>query len=337
MISALARAFAFLFALSGIYVYLGHTITVMTGGDRAQRPVEGVNAEAGEAIFFGKGKCSTCHSIGDRGSAVRCPNLGVKGEKFESPIGARALERARERSDGTGREWRSVDYLYECIANPSGYVVDGFKDEMPTVYKPPIALNVEEVQAVIMFLASLGGDIPDERILKPTGIAKELLVKIKSASAGADAETSRFKPYLEGDPEKGRALFWDVNGKAGCAKCHAVGAKGGNVGPALTNVAGTRKTEYIIESILKPSAVIVNWFEPVLVLAKDNKRLSGAKKDETREFLTLGLSTGELVTIQKSDIKKWKVMKKSIMPGNFGEILSVDELHDLIAYLGTLT
>ena len=172
---AILRVFVFLIVLIAVYVYVGHTITSMTGGFDKKVVVEGVNAEAGEQIFFGKGKCSTCHSIGDKGSAIRCPNLGVKGENFQTPIGERAFERAKLRAKATGKEWNAVDYLFECIGDPGAFVVPGFKNEMPTVYKPPIGLTPDEVKAVIMFLAAQGGDIPDDHILKPTGIAKELL------------------------------------------------------------------------------------------------------------------------------------------------------------------
>ncbi|MGK7344583.1 MAG: c-type cytochrome [Candidatus Nitrospinota bacterium M3_3B_026] len=335
---AVLRVFLFLVALICLYVYVGYTITDMTGGFEKKIVVEGINPEAGEQIFFGKGKCSTCHSIGDKGSAIRCPNLGVKGENFTVPIGERAFERAKERAAKTGKEWNAVDYLFECVAEPPAYVVAGYKAEMPYVYKPPIGLTPDEVKAVISFLASLGGDdISMDEITKPTGIARELFSKIEAEAASGAAGVVPFEPYLPGDPEAGKNLFWDLKSKVGCAKCHSIGDKGGQVGPPLTSVSGTRTLQYIVESIVKPSAVIVSGYEPVLVLTNDGRRISGTKKEETPESLTLGMSTGEVVTIPKSEIKKWKVMKKSIMPGNFAEILSITEFHDVLAYVRTLT
>ena len=38
----------------------------------------------------------------------------------------------------------------------------------------------------------------------------------------------------------------------------------------------------------------------------------------------------------KRDLEEVKVLKKSLMPENFGELLTVKELHDLFAYLVTL-
>lgn len=338
MANAVLRVFIFLIVLICLYVYVGYTITDMTGGFQKTVVVEGVNPEAGEQIFFGKGKCSTCHSIGDKGSAIRCPNLGVMGDNFKVPIGERAAERAAERSKQTGKQYRPVDYLFECVVEPPAYVVSGFKNEMPYTYLPPIGLKPDEIKAVISFLASLGGDdITMDSIAKPTGIAKDLFVKVEAAAASGASMVIPFKPYLPGDQENGKALFWDVKSKAGCAKCHTVGDKGGQVGPALTSVAGTRALPYIVESIVLPSAVIVSGYEPILALMKDGSRISGTKKEEAPDHLTLGMPTGEVVTINKSDIEKWKVLDKSIMPGNFPEILSVQEFHDVLSYVLTLT
>jgi len=340
MAKALTKIFLFLIVMTAMFVYVGHTITVMTGGDREQTVGEGINAGAGEKIFFGKGKCGTCHSIGERGSAIRCPNLGLKGNIFTKPIGERAADRAAERSARTGREWRAVDHLFECVAEPGAYVVSGFRNEMPIIYKPPIALKPDEVKAVIMFLASMGSEIPAEEILRPTGIAREYFDKIEASvksQNGANTAAKQFKLYIKGDAKKGESLFWDTTGKAGCAKCHSVSGKGGNVGPPLTSVGGTRTPEYIIESILKPSAKIAGGYQPVIVLTKERERISGTKRDDTADHLTIGTASGKLVTVKKSDIRKWKVLKKSIMPDNFREILTVQELHDIVAYLLTLT
>ena len=109
------------------------------------------------------------------------------------------------------------------------------------------------------------------------------------------------------------------------------------MGPPLTSVAGTRTLPYIVESIVKPSAVIVSGYEQVLVMTKERERIAGTRKEETPEHFLLGLPSGEVKKILKSDVLKHKLMKKSVMPGNFAEILSIDEFHDVLAYIRTLT
>lgn len=337
MVGALGRVFLFLVATMIVYQVVGWKITDLSGGERKSVAIEGVNAEAGEQIFFGKGRCYTCHSIGDRGSAIRCPNMGIKGEKFNLMIGERATERAKLRTEKTGKHYRAVDYLFECVGEPGAFVVEGYKNEMPYTYKPPISLQPDDIKAVLLFLASQGeGEITPEQIMNPTGIAKEYFAKVIAAADIGEGGGEVFEPYLIGDAEMGKEIFWGQNSKTPCGKCHMVNEKGGKVGPDITNVAATRTVKFIIESILKPSAEIASGFEPILILTNDGKRVSGTKKGETDDSLSVAIETGEVIKFAKSDIKKWKKMKKSIMPGNFRELLTVDDLHNVVAYLQSL-
>ena len=337
MVNALVRTFIFLIVTMVVYQTVGWKITDLSGGERKAAAVEGVNAEAGEQIFFGKGRCYTCHSIGDRGSAIRCPNMGVKGEKFPLMIGERATTRAAERTKKTGKHYRAVDYLFECVGEPGAFVVEGYKNEMPYTYKPPIGLQPDDIKAVLMFLAVQGeGEITPEQILNPTGIAKEFFAKVLAAADSGEGGGEAFEPYLIGDAALGKEIFWGEQSKTPCAKCHTVNDKGGKVGPDITNVAATRTVKFIIESILKPSVEIASGFEPILILTNDGRRVSGTKKGETDDSLSVAIETGEVIKYAKSDIKKWKKMKKSIMPGNFKELLTVDDLHNVVAYLQSL-
>ncbi|MCH7760633.1 cytochrome c, partial [candidate division TA06 bacterium] len=142
----------FTIMIIALFVYVSEVLTKISGQAVVTVAVEGVNPEAGEAIFWGKGKCHTCHSIGGQGSAIRCPNLG---EGSQGPIMAiRAEERAKEQGLKSGTE-----YLIESLSEPGAYVVEGFKNEMPLVYKPPILLQPDEIKAVISYLQSLGGEV----------------------------------------------------------------------------------------------------------------------------------------------------------------------------------
>ena len=315
-----------------VYIMIAAIITDISGGSKSAATAVGVSAEAGEAIFWGKGKCHTCHSLGEKGSAIRAPNLGVSGDRFPLPMGLRAQERAKEISQKTGKPMTAADYFVQTHLEPSAYVVEGYKDEMPPVWKPPIALKTDEILAVDLYLMSQGGD-PDVNALMSSPYFAELKKKAESAAA---ATPVAFKPYLPGDPERGRELFFDTEGKAACAKCHTVGDKGGKIGPELTNVAGTRELPYIIESILDPSAVIVSGFEPYLIVTNDEEFITGIKKAEDEKGFTLMTPEGEMITVPKSNIQNAVPQKTSLMPGNFRELLTIEEFHDLVAYLQTL-
>ncbi|MEE1556815.1 MAG: hypothetical protein V1262_12920, partial [Alphaproteobacteria bacterium] len=111
----ITRVLPFLLIVLGIYLWIGYSITELTGGERKTSAAVDVSPEGGEAIYWGKGRCFTCHSVGGQGSAVRGPNHGQFGEKFPLPMGARAVERAKERSEKEGTEFTAVDYMVESL------------------------------------------------------------------------------------------------------------------------------------------------------------------------------------------------------------------------------
>ncbi len=317
----------FVLAVLGAFVYVGHVVTDVSGGGVATAGAEGVSPEAGEVIFWGKGKCHTCHSIGDRGSAIRCPNLGENNVAalLSLPLGLRAVERAAMRSEQTGTHFTATDYLVESLADPGAYVVDGFKNEMPYVYKPPIGLTPDEVKAVISYLQSQGGDVDIASIKLPDVILKS-----------QKEESAPWEPYIAGDAESGQELFFDEESNAGCARCHAVNEQGGSVGPELTTVAGTRSPQYIVESIISPSAVIASGFEPTLIITKDERYLTGIQKGEDEGSISLMLDSGELMEVDKNEVQEIAPQDTSIMPAGFADDLTMTEFHDVLAFVLTL-
>ena len=316
----------FFLVVLGLFAYLGQLVTDVSGGGVAKASAEGISPEAGEAIYFGKGKCSTCHSVGDQGSAIRGPNHGVN-EQFGAAVGLRAEERARQRATETGNPYTATDYLVESLADPGAYVVKGYKNEMPLVYKPPVRLKADEITAVVMYLQSLGGEVDSASIKLPPAIL----------SAEKEADSGPWTPYLAGDAESGEELFHDEESNAGCARCHTIGDQGGEVGPELTTVAGTRTPQFIVQSILEPSAVIASGFEPYLVETKDGQFLTGVLKKRDEVAVVLKTDQGEMLSIPVAEINEVVAQETSIMPGGFADDLTVQEFHDVLAFVLTLT
>ncbi|MBI1894306.1 MAG: c-type cytochrome [Candidatus Rokubacteria bacterium] len=180
----------FTVALVLVFVWIGEVITRVSGeGERRSSVVitgGNITPEAGEAVFWGKGKCSTCHAVGSRGASIRGPNQGESGP-LGMPIGARAEERARERARATGKPFTASDYLVESLVDPGAFVVQGYKNEMPNPMRPPIRLTLEEVKAVVLYLQSLGGNVDLAAIGLPAGV---------EAQAKAAAVVEEWTPYL---------------------------------------------------------------------------------------------------------------------------------------------
>ena len=333
---AIVKSVVFTFVVMGLFIYIAQVVTSISGAGQTVA-VAGVSPEAGEALFWGRGKCSTCHSVGEKGSAIRCPNLGLVDAPYALglPMAQRAVERAKERAQKTGKPFTAIDYLVESHYAPSAYVVEGFKDEMPVVWQPPISLSADDEIAIELYVMSLGGE-PDAAAIQNSAEFAIMKKAIASAGGGKGATQVAFKPYLPGDPAKGEQMFFDPDFKAPCAKCHTVKGKGGKVGPELTNVAGTRTPQFMLEAILEPSKEIASGYEPLLIVTNDDEFIAGIKKNEDDTTVEIADASGELKKIKKSNIKKMVQQKVSIMPGNFKDLLSVEELHDLLAYLVTL-
>jgi mono/diheme cytochrome c family protein len=99
-------------------------------------------AAIGQKIFFSKGQCALCHSIGPSESA-RCPDLKGIGAKL------------------------SRDFIFESLTEPQAYIYMDFRHEgapkeyparMPYINKNPIGLSRNEILSVIAFLQQMSGE-----------------------------------------------------------------------------------------------------------------------------------------------------------------------------------
>ena len=315
--SGALRAFILLLVSLAAFLWVGAAVTSLTGGEQRIIGEVEISPEGGETIFWGKGRCFTCHSVGDQGSAVRCPNLGQFGSKFPLPIGARAHERALERSADTGENYTATDYLIESLAKPDAYIVEGYKNEMAIVYAPPISLSLKEIKAVIAYLQSQGGDYDGEAIENPGELASRYFERILAATAAGG-----------GDPGNGEEMFAYT-----CADCHRVNEIGGEVGPDLSNISG-KGLDFLAESILRPAQRITEGYETFVVVEHDGRKTTGIKSRETASEVDITKANGEVVTIARSDISEITEDElASIMPADLTEALTVKDYQDVLAYM----
>jgi putative heme-binding domain-containing protein len=176
-------------------------------------------------------------------------------------------------------------------------------------------------------MKKLGDSLKEEQIRK-------LVAYIRSLARSPGEST--WKPYIGGDPQLGRLLFFDVKGKAQCARCHALGGEGGRVGPPLDRIASRRSPEFVMESILLPSKDIDPQYETVQVLTSAGRPIVGLRVNESNFSIQLREENGRFHSFLKKDLEEIVVLKKSLMPENIAELLTVKELHDLFAFLMTL-
>ena len=261
----LMRVATFTLAVIWGYALLGNLIPQSSSGPRVavgdiERTPEAFVA-ACKTIFYGSGKCSTCHVIGASATTPRCPDL--------SGIGI---------SGGGRRDGMSTrDYLVESMYLPEAYLVKGYGNIMPPVWKPPIALSPLEIETLVAFLQSLGGD-PDVTAIVPP-------IDIDTAAAVPERGP-------QGDPEAGRLVFVE---ELQCNKCHRVGAAevALEVGPNLTEIGALNTLDYMEESILDPNAKIVQGYGSTTLSLTNGEQLTGRLVREEGDTLVLQLDVEE--------------------------------------------
>ncbi len=318
MNASIVRIFVFLLVVLGLYLWIGYAITDLTGGGRKSSAAVDISPEGGEAIYWGKSRCFTCHSVGGQGSAVRGPNHGQFGEKFPLSMGARAEVRAKERSEKEGAEFTAVDYIVESLASPGDYVVKGYKNEMAVVYAPPISLNLTEIKAIVAYLMSLGGDLDMEAIdSAPSEISQKFYAKISAAAAAGG-----------GDPGLGAVVYED-----NCSECHSLNGEGGEVGPDLTGISA-KGLKFISTAILEPARSLTKGFETYVVIDKEGRQSVGLKTREEAGEIDIIKANGDVVTLAKADIKEMKTDDtKSVMPDDLSEAMTVKDYQDILSFL----
>ena len=99
-------------------------------------------AAIGQKIFFSKGQCALCHSIGPSESS-RCPDLNGIGAKL------------------------APEFIFESLTQPQAYIYLDFRHaskpeeypaRMPHIDKDPIGLTKPEIFSVIAFLQKMSGE-----------------------------------------------------------------------------------------------------------------------------------------------------------------------------------
>ena len=196
-------------------------------------------------------------------------------------------------------------------------------------------------------MQKFGDKLSDEAIDMIVGYLRTEQAKAAGVSLDEIKSDEEWTPYMEGEVKAGEEIFFS-EGYA-CGKCHTVHGRGATgtgheIGPDLTNVAGTRSLQFIVESILNPRAYIAPDYEMITIFTKDGNEITGRKRylydhrdRENPDVVQILDESGKLwTTYYKKDIRITSVPQAGVMPENFADILSVKQMHDLLAYLLTL-
>jgi putative heme-binding domain-containing protein len=135
-----------------------------------------------------------------------------------------------------------------------------------------------------------------------------------------------------GDPGRGEALF---TGRAQCATCHRVNGKGPRLAPDLSEIGANRTAGVLQRTILDPSGTIQFANRSVRAVTKDGKTVNGRRLNEDTYSVQLIDDQERLVSLQKEDLREYKVNQTSSMP-SYKDKLTPAEVNDIVAYLLSL-
>lgn len=220
--------------------------------------------------------------------------------------------------------------------------------------------SVAEQQSAFTSLGDLKSDAADailaewlDKLMKRE-VANEVMLDLVEAAAKRNAAAVKARleaygkwklpqdhltPFREalsgGDAARGKKIFYE-NAAVACTRCHHIGTDGGgNAGPVLDGIASRQPREYLLESIVFPNKQIAQGFESAMISLKNGGSYAGVvKRENDAELVLLSPEDGE-VKLKKSEIAT-REKGPSGMPEGFGQLLTKQELRDVIEFLGTL-
>ncbi len=132
---------------------------------------------------------------------------------------------------------------------------------------------------------------------------------------------------LNGNLYNGRTIFTNT-----CANCHKYGSIGNEVGPVLTEINRKSKAT-LLHEIIDPNAVTDPKFINHRVETKSGVMHFGIIANENDKSMTIVKIGGEKVTLPKSEIKSFRSLGTSLMMEGFENILSLQDMADLLEFL----
>jgi putative heme-binding domain-containing protein len=176
-----------------------------------------------------------------------------------------------------------------------------------------------------------------ETMSKELADSKDLIARVLGkpfhANRPTPNDTDAWLKRLEGpaDPEAGRRIF-DHPRLANCSKCHRVEGRGADVGPDLS-LAGRTERRWIVESILQPAAVVPPHYQPWRIDTLDGRTRTGLLVGTYLDESTYVDPKGDRFKVEAKDVVEATPTRGSIMPDGLIDLITDQELRDLVAYL----
>ncbi|MEM7313390.1 MAG: PVC-type heme-binding CxxCH protein, partial [Planctomycetota bacterium] len=257
----------------------------------------------GEQVFYEEGSCYTCHRDHGEGIVRIYPPLvgsewvngdpdrlikltlhgvwgkiRVRGEIFEPALGVPPMT-------AVGNFFTDTE-----VAAALTYVRNSWGNDASLI-------RPEDVKRVRAETSSRKKFYSPEELVEmhpfPEGSRPEMIAKSTNDQLEKDLISEPLGDLVaaamkDGDSIQGAKLFY--NKTTACATCHDV-KNDYQIGPELTKARPDATPEYLIESILKPSATILEGFRSVSVFTDEGDTLSGFLVKQTDEAISISIAT----------------------------------------------
>jgi putative membrane-bound dehydrogenase-like protein len=147
------------------------------------------------------------------------------------------------------------------------------------------------------------------------------------------SEVKAWLGRLEGpaDTTAGRRVFFHSK-LGGCFRCHRIEGRGNEVGPDLSTIGRTERRG-ILESILQPSNLVAPNYQTWRIETTDGRVRTGLLVNTNLDEYTYLDDKGKQFKVITRDVVESRPLPTSIMPDGLADLLTDQELRDLLAYL----
>ncbi len=208
--------------------------------------------------------------------------------------------------------------------------------------------EVKDPQADTVLLAQLGQlaagkiapaaqlDLLDAAAQREDPRIRQALADREAALAQNPDPLAAFRVCLEGGDARKALRIVRGNPVVQCIRCHRVDeGGGGDAGPHLAGIGAREPREYLLESLIKPSAKIAPGFEIVSVTKTNGENVVGTLLHRDAAGVKIKTGDTDSVTIPAAEVKSVE-SAPSGMPEVVAFVLTKAEIRDLVAFLSTL-
>lgn len=290
----------------------------------------------GERVFYEEGSCNTCHRDHGEGIARIYPPLA--GSEWVLGEEERLIKLTLH---GIWGEIRARGKIFEPSKGvpPMTAVGNMFSDEEVAAVLTYVRtswgndageISAEEVKRIRAETRDRRKFYSPEELLEihpfPEG-SRPPLIEDEIANPKLEQELLAESlgdlvkaAWEQGDATRGAKLFYQES--TACATCHDARSDY-QLGPELTKARQEATEEYLIESIIQPSAKIQEGYQSVGVVTVDGAVISGYLVEETDDHITLSIAAeqGKHRVIPMDDVDDVIESKVSTMPAGLANTL----------------